>query len=180
LLALLRSFAQESQHFLRVFSRPFFPHHDRRCRGRHRRQPQAQLGEARIGQGTASSGWRKFGSLSSVPQIETGCDRKAERESEIATAIAKELGTKPEDGGPIPNFQSAICTNATFRPPLACKVDGLSIYALYNVRNSRGVMMAKKTKRTRKEWTKDDLRSLKQYSREKVAGQKDFQTIEAN
>jgi hypothetical protein len=40
--------------------------------------------------------------------------------------------------------------------------------------------MAKKTKRTRKEWTKDDLRSLKQYSREKVAGQKHFQTIEAN
>jgi hypothetical protein len=28
--------------------------------------------------------------------------------------------------------------------------------------------MAKKTKRARKEWTKDDLRSLKQYSREKL------------
>ena len=29
-------------------------------------------------------------------------------------------------------------------------------------------MMAKRTRRTRKEWTKDDLRSLKQYSREKL------------
>jgi hypothetical protein len=28
--------------------------------------------------------------------------------------------------------------------------------------------MVKRTKRTRKEWTKDDLRSLKQYSREKL------------
>jgi hypothetical protein len=28
--------------------------------------------------------------------------------------------------------------------------------------------MAKKTKRTRKEWTKDDLRFLRQYSREKL------------
>jgi hypothetical protein len=32
--------------------------------------------------------------------------------------------------------------------------------------------MAKKTKRTRKEWTKNDLRSLKQYSREKLSVKK--------
>jgi hypothetical protein len=29
-------------------------------------------------------------------------------------------------------------------------------------------MMVKRTKRTRKEWTKGDLKSLKQYSREKL------------
>jgi hypothetical protein len=32
--------------------------------------------------------------------------------------------------------------------------------------------MAKKTKRTRKEWTQNDLRSLKQYSRQKLSVKK--------
>jgi len=42
----------------------------------------------------------------------------------------------------------------------------------HKMSKTQGVIMAKKTKRTRKEWTKNDLRSLKQYSREKLSVKK--------